>query len=63
MLKLFKKWNDEWAALNQELNDQGMYFHCTAYGAFIQYINPEITEHINKCDDKIRNIPKRNTKT
>ena len=52
MFKLFKKWSDEWKLLNQELNDLGMYFHPTAYGAWIQYINPEKHESINTTDDK-----------
>ena len=43
---------NEWTLLNQELNDLGMYFHCTGYGAWIQYINPEKNEAINTTDDK-----------
>ena len=52
MIKLIKKWMNEWTLLNQELNDLGMHFHCTAYGAWIQYINPETQESINTTDDK-----------
>jgi|TARA_R110000764_G_scaffold118948_1_gene206484 predicted SpoU family rRNA methylase len=52
MFKIFKKWNDDWAALNKELADQGMYFHCTAYGAWIQNIKPIEKEAINTADDK-----------
>ena len=52
MFKIFKKWNDDWAAINKELSDHGMYFHFTAYGAWIQYVNPEKHKDINITDDK-----------
>ncbi len=52
MIKLIKLWMDEWKQINQELNYLGMHFHPTAYGAWIQYTNPEKHDSINSTDDK-----------
>jgi hypothetical protein len=57
MLKLIKKWIKESRELNAELNEMGLYFHYTPYGAYIVHITcPEKTEHINTIDDKLRRI-------
>jgi hypothetical protein len=60
MFKLIKKWMDDWNTLNKELNNMGMYFHVTAYGSWIQYIDPPQTKEINTTDDTSRKIPRSN---
>ena len=57
MFKLIKKWMDDWNDLNRELNELGMFFHCTSYGCWIQYIDPHQTKEINTADDTSRKIP------
>ena len=56
MLKLFKKWIIDWNDFNRELTELGLYFHCTSYGCWIQYIDPERDEKVNTVDDKSRHI-------
>lgn len=51
---------DDWNTLNKELNNMGMYFHVTAYGSWIQYIDPPQTKEINTADDISRKIPRSN---
>ena len=51
---------DDWNTLNKELNNMGMYFHVTAYGSWIQYIDPPHTKEINTTDDTSRKIPRSN---
>ena len=57
MFKLIKKWMDDWNDLNRELNELGMFFHCTSNGCWVQYITPEETKEVNTIDDKLRTIP------
>jgi hypothetical protein len=52
MIKLIKKWINDWNDLNRELNELGMFFHCTSNGCWIQYIEPTKNEAINTTDDK-----------
>jgi hypothetical protein len=48
---------DDWNDLNRELNELGLYYHCTSYGCWIQYIDPHQTKEINTADDTSRKIP------
>jgi len=57
MIKLIKKWIKESNELQRELNDMGLYFHYTTYGAYIVHYDCSVKlEHINTVDDKLRRI-------
>ena len=54
---------DDWNDLNRELNELGMFFHCTSNGCWVQYITPEETKEVNTIDDKLRTIPTNDNNT
>ena len=63
MFKFFKKWYDDYHQAMKELNGGGWYIFYHSHGSVCHYVEPKLNTHINTDDDKLRTIPKNDTKS
>jgi len=60
IIKYFKEWSRDYNAVQKELNDMGLWTAYHPWGAYIHYVEPKFSTHINTTDDKFRTIPNKN---
>tara|TARA_B100000497_G_C7362438_1_gene234756 strand:+ start:123 stop:308 length:186 start_codon:yes stop_codon:yes gene_type:complete len=58
IIKYFKEWSAEYHAVQKELNDMGLFTAYHQWGSYVHYVDPTLSMHINKHNDKQRTISK-----
>tara|TARA_B110000090_G_C13326125_1_gene425472 strand:+ start:240 stop:434 length:195 start_codon:yes stop_codon:yes gene_type:complete len=60
IIKYVKEWCRDYNAVQKELNDMGLWIAYCQWGAYVHYVEPKFSTHINTTDDKFRTIPNKN---
>jgi hypothetical protein len=60
LIKYLKEWSKDYSAAQKELNDMGLFTAYHQWGAYVHYVEPTITTHINNIDDRQDTIPTKN---
>ena len=60
IIKYLKEWSKDYNAVQKELNDMGLWTAYHQWGAYVHYVEPKFSTHINNNDDKQNTISKNN---
>jgi hypothetical protein len=60
ILNTCKEWSKDYNAVQNELNKMGLFTAYHQWGAYVHYVEPTITTHINNIDDKQDTISTKN---
>ena len=60
ILNTCKEWSKDYNAVQNELNKMGLFTAYHQWGAYVHYVEPTITTHINNIDDRQDTISTKN---
>ena len=60
IIKYFKEWSEDYNAVQQELNEMGLFTAYHQWGAYVHYVEPKFSTYINNNDDRQDTISKNN---
>ena len=52
LIEYLREWSKDYNAAQKELNDMGLFTAYHQWGAYVHYVDPVLTKHINNTDDK-----------
>ena len=58
IIQCFKEWSKDYNAVQREMNEAGLFTVYHQWGAYVYYVDPVLTTHINTFDDQQETISK-----
>jgi len=60
IINYLREWSNDYNAVQKELNDMGLFTAYHQWGSYVHYVDPKLSTHINKHNDKQDTISKNN---
>ena len=60
IINYLREWSKDYNAVQKELNDMGLFTAYHQWGSYVHYVDPKLSTHINKHNDKQDTISKNN---
>ena len=58
IIQCFKEWSKDYNAVQRKMNEAGLFTVYHQWGAYVHYVDPVLTTHINTFDDQQETISK-----